>query len=187
MRRRVAFVHYAITDRAAGDVVPRLGEFAPGTLAVQLRDKALPPDERAREAERLREATAAAGHLLLIGGGDEALARAVGADGVHVPAAAPPPDAPDLLVGRSCHDAVELAAARDAAVDFVTLSPVLASPGKGAPLGWDRFEELAAAFPGPVFALGGVGPADLDEARRRGAGGVAGIRAYARGGDLTRT
>ena len=81
-------------------------------------------------------------------------------------------------MGCSCHDQAELARAEAAGVDFVTLSPVLASPGKGAPLGWDRFEALARTTRLPVFALGGVGPEDLEEARRLGAFGVAGIRGF---------
>ena len=40
------------------------------------------------------------------------------------------------------------------------------------------FAALGAACPLPVFALGGVGPADLATARAHGAFGVAGIRAF---------
>jgi len=174
----VSFRRYAITARQVGDVAPFLRRQEAGAAAVQLRDKDLEPGSRRAEAERLRAVTRAAGALLFIGGGDVALARAVGADGVHLPAALAPTPHPGLLVGCSCHDQAELARAEAAGVDFVTLSPVLASPGKGAPLGWDRFEALARTTRLPVFALGGVGPEDLEEARRLGAFGVAGIRGF---------
>ncbi|HET7162808.1 MAG TPA: thiamine phosphate synthase, partial [Rhodanobacteraceae bacterium] len=86
----------------------------------------------------------------------------------------------DAWVGASCHDAgeLELAAALD--VDFATLSPVsaTASHPDAAPLGWERFAQLVTAACLPVYALGGVGPDDLDLARASGAQGVAGIRAF---------
>jgi 8-oxo-dGTP diphosphatase len=41
------------------------------------------------------------------------------------------------------------------------------------PLGWTRFEELARGMPLPVYALGGLARADLEQAMRHGAHGVA--------------
>lgn len=109
------------------------------------------------------------------------LAVACGLDGVHLPARGLPPlDARGLLgegalIGRSCHDASELA--ESAACDYVTLSPVFAVPGKGEPLGFARFEELVAHCSVPVLALGGLDEAGAREAVRRGARGVAVRRA----------
>jgi len=174
----LSFRHYAITDRHCGNIKPRLGDFAPGTLAVQLRDKDLPLGWRRPLAEELRKATAEAGQLFFIGGGDVSLAREVGADGVHLPAGFPPLVDPNLIIGASCHTADELAAAVAMNVDFVTLSPVRGVPMKRPPMGWWGFAPLAATCSLPVFALGGLGPEDLDEAVRWGAWGVAGIRAY---------
>jgi 8-oxo-dGTP diphosphatase len=85
--------------------------------------------------------------------------------------------------GRVCaalHDAEELALAETLGVDDLLLGPVKPTdthPGQLG-LGWDAFEALRARTTRPVYALGGVGPADLLEARRRGAQGVAGIRAF---------
>lgn len=83
-------------------------------------------------------------------------------------------------VGVSCHDADELERAVQLGVDFATLSPVCATASHpdAIPLGWDRFAALVAAARLPVYALGGVGPADLERARAAGAQGVAGIRAF---------
>lgn len=83
-------------------------------------------------------------------------------------------------VGASCHDAAQLAKARQLGVDFATLSPVLATashPG-AMPLGWARFRTLAEAAALPVYALGGMSPAQLLQARAAGAHGVAGIRGF---------
>ena len=45
------------------------------------------------------------------------------------------------------------------------------------PLGWARFAALVRTAGLPVYALGGLGPADLDAAWAAGAQGVAAIRA----------
>lgn len=90
------------------------------------------------------------------------------------------PLAQNVWVGASCHDAEELELAAGLGVDFATLSPVRTTsshPGV-APLGWARFSRLVADARLPVYALGGVGPDDLERARSAGAQGVAGIRAF---------
>lgn len=83
-------------------------------------------------------------------------------------------------VGASCHDADELALASKLGCDFATLSPVMPtrSHPDAEPLGWPRFARLAEAASLPVFALGGVGPADVAEARMHAAQGIAGIRGF---------
>jgi len=85
-----------------------------------------------------------------------------------------------LPIGASCHDAVELELAVRIGCDFATLSPVCGTtshPGV-EPLGWPRFARLAEAASLPVYALGGMGPKELQEARLHAAQGVAGITAF---------
>jgi thiamine monophosphate synthase len=62
-------------------------------------------------------------------------------------------------------------------VDFAVLSPVLPTASHpGAPgLGWARFAELACDRPFPVYALGGMRPEMLAEARSHGAHGIASL------------
>jgi len=82
-------------------------------------------------------------------------------------------------VGASCHDAAELDHAARLGLDYAVLGPVketASHPGM-SPLGWERFEEVARDRPMPVYAIGGLTRADLAEARRRGAHGVALMRA----------
>jgi 8-oxo-dGTP diphosphatase len=83
-------------------------------------------------------------------------------------------------VGASCHDAQELERAAELNADFATLSPVCATASHpdAEPLGWKRFAEWVADARLPVYALGGVGPDDLERAHAAGAQGVAGIRAF---------
>ncbi|HEY3520505.1 MAG TPA: Nudix family hydrolase, partial [Rhodanobacteraceae bacterium] len=105
--------------------------------------------------------------------------------GVHLRAAQlrerqqrPLPDA--QWVGASCHDAQELELAARIDADFAVLGPVnpTASHPDAAPMGWQRFAELVFDARLPVYALGGVGPEDLDRALAVGAQGVAGIGAF---------
>ena len=83
-------------------------------------------------------------------------------------------------VGSSCHDAAELARASEIGADFATLSPVAptASHAGAESLGWSAFQQLAEAAALPVYALGGMMPAQAGLAREHAAQGVAGIAAF---------
>lgn len=85
----------------------------------------------------------------------------------------------DQLVAASCHDLAQLQAAQRLGCDFAVLGPVQATdshPGS-PPMGWDTFETLRAQVSLPLYALGGLHPDDITQARRHGAQGIAGIRA----------
>jgi 8-oxo-dGTP diphosphatase len=153
---------------------------ANGLRLIQLRDKTLPEYARLGLAhETVRRAHRYGARVLV--NGDPALARAAGADGVHLDstAAARLTARPDYdWIGVSCHDAAELAHAAAIEADFALLSPVLPTlthPG-AATLGWNTFSALAAASPIPVYGLGGLGRDDVALAQSHGAHGVALLR-----------
>jgi 8-oxo-dGTP diphosphatase len=153
---------------------------ANGLRLIQLRDKTLADDARlALARETVRRAHGHGARVLV--NGSLALARAAGADGVHLDssAAARLAARPDCdWVGVSCHDGAELAHAAAIGADFALLSPVLPTlthPG-AATLGWDRFAELAAASPIPVYGLGGLERDDVALALSHGAHGVGLLR-----------
>jgi len=102
----------------------------------------------------------------------------LGADQLRKLAERPLPSG--LMVGASCHDAEELALASALGCDFATLSPVLSTSAHpyAEPIGWPRFARLAEAASLPVYALGGLGPDDVAEARMHAAQGVAGVRGF---------
>lgn len=81
-------------------------------------------------------------------------------------------------LAASCHNAEELALARQMGVDFVTLSPVLAtlSHPEATALGWEEAGRLLREFPHPAYLLGGLSPDQLPQAWHQGAQGIAGIR-----------
>ena len=153
---------------------------ADGLRLIQLRDKTLPDDTRLQLArETVRRAHLQGARVLVNGPLD--LARAAGADGIHLDssAAARLTARPDCAwVGVSCHDTAELLHAADLGADFALLSPVLPTqthPG-ATTLGWAAFSALAAASPIPVYGLGGLGRDDVALAQSHGAHGVALLR-----------
>ncbi len=148
-----------------------------GLKLLQLREKELSRDalpELARKVCRLAHRFGA--RVLL--NSDEELARETGADGVHLTAQAlmrleVRPQG--MLVAASCHDVAELAQAMKLELDFAVLGSVKATrshPG-AATLGWDRFTQLARGATLPVYAIGGLSPADTEDAWRSGAHGIA--------------
>jgi thiamine-phosphate pyrophosphorylase len=163
-----------------------------GAPAVVVREKDLAPAERHYLAVRLRAATAGAAALIVAG--DPALARAVGADGVHLAADDPWPgdSAAGLRVGRSCHTPEELmAAAMGGVAAYATFSPVFATaskPGYGPALGIGGLAAGCRAVAGvgsslAVYALGGIGPAEAGACLAAGAAGVAVMGAVMRADD----
>jgi len=97
-----------------------------------------------------------------------------GADGLHV-------TAQELMklqgktqfTAASCHTREELERAMALELDFAVLGPVR---DKSPALGWQRFREIAAGASIPVYAIGGLTRADLADAWRAGAHGLAMIR-----------
>lgn len=88
---------------------------------------------------------------------------------------------PDVIwLSASCHNEAEVEKANSLEVDFIFISPVQDTPSHPGEdvLGWDKFQELAELAHMPVYALGGVGLDDLEQALARGAQGIAGIRAF---------
>ena len=102
------------------------------------------------------------------------VAMAAGADGVHLPSAAPRESLPGLLIARSCHSFKEV---QESTADFVTFGPVFDAPGKGPQVGLAGLK-AACQFGKPVFALGGVDWENAAQCMAAGAIGIAGIRMF---------
>lgn len=117
--------------------------------------------------------------------GDPEIVKKTGAAGVHLSSRLlmehrERPLSDEFRVGASCHDLDELLRAQQLRVDYVFLSPVrptASHPGKVA-MGWTKFASLVNRVSVPVYALGGMTSNDLNLARKYGARGVAGIRAF---------
>ncbi|RUP11464.1 MAG: thiamine phosphate synthase [Methylobacterium sp.] len=149
---------------------------------IWFRDRDLETDARRRLGEAVAERVRAAKGVLTVGG-DVALARALGADGVHLGggsgleaiAAARAALGERALIGVSAHATHEVAQAASAGADYATLSPIYATaskPGYGPALG---LAGLAAACDRelPIVALGGLDADRIDGCRAAGAAAVA--------------
>ena len=103
--------------------------------------------------------------------------------GLHVPARflktlkSRPVPAGELF-GVSCHGTGELKNALALGADYAFLGPVNQTASHpGAPgIGWEKFADLVRELPLPVYAIGGLGPEDLETAWAAGAQGIAAIR-----------
>ncbi|WP_456600446.1 thiamine phosphate synthase [Blastococcus sp. SYSU DS0616] len=155
-------------DRPLVDVVAAAVEA--GARAVVLREKDLPAAERDLLAAELAPVIASVGGVLLRAG-------APGATGaVHLSASEPFPAPRPPVVGRSCHSAAEVAAARAEGCDYVTVSPVFPTPSKpgyGPALGPEGLRAILVPGAPPALALGGVLPEHVPSLLAAGAHGVA--------------
>ena len=153
---------------------------AGGLRLVQVREKEMSEKELLRFAGEVVRRAHAHGARVLVNGGVE-LAQRAAADGVHLSSAQlmrlreRPATA---LVGASCHNAAEIAHAHALGADLAVLGPVQATPSHpgAAGIGWDPFVALTREAKLPVYALGGMRPADLETAWRHGAHGISMMR-----------
>ena len=152
-----------------------------GIRRVQLRAPACAPERwrvlAARAAARCREA----GAEVLVNA-DLELARELGT-GVHLRASQihefnvrPLPHG--VPVAASCHTLHDLRVAQDLRCDFVVLGSVKPTTSHPdiVPLGWEGFAVMRESVSLPIYAIGGLVPDDVAEARRHGAQGIAAIR-----------
>lgn len=151
-----------------------------GVKLLQIRQKTMSQDQL-RQYSNAAVQLAKQYQAIVLVNENITLAQALGADGVHLTST-------QLLslgtrptvnwCGASCHNEQELQRAEQLGVDFVTLSPVyptLSHPD-ALSLGWEKFAALVRDYPLPVYALGGLLPADLKIAREHGAHGIAMMR-----------
>jgi len=157
---------------------------ATGISRIQARLPGVDPGLRRSLVAAAAERCRAAGAGLLVNS-DIALAQESGI-GLHLRAAQlagmdrRPALAGGALLAASCHGAADLAHAGRLGCDFVVLGavkPTATHPGQPG-IGWDAFARLRECTSLPIYAIGGLGGGDLDDARRHGAQGVAGIRSF---------
>ena len=163
----------------AGDWLAVLGRaLAGGTRRVQLRAPGLDADQWRPLAAQAVALCREAGADVLVNG-DPGLARELGA-GLHLRAAQLCDARPDVPgpVAASCHTVEDLQRAEALGCDFAVVGPVAATATHpdAAPIGWPAFARLREVVALPLYAIGGMGVADLPLARAHGAQGIAAIR-----------
>ena len=168
--------------------LPRLR--ALGVRRFVLREKSCPPAARRAIAQQVVPACARLGIECWISE-DAALAAEAGARGVHLSERSASPrrlaqEFPDLHFGVSLHDPLRRPLLDVARCDHAFLGPVFATPSKAgaAGLGIEGFLRIAERLPIPVYPLGGIGAAELDELARAGVHRAAGIRLFFASDDI---
>ncbi|MGI9054815.1 MAG: thiamine phosphate synthase [Pyrinomonadaceae bacterium] len=83
----------------------------------------------------------------------------------------------NFILGVSTHSIEKAEQAKTEGADFVTFSPIFASPGKVTPAGLEKLREVCEKLkPFPVIALGGIDETNYNSVLEKGASGFAAIR-----------
>ncbi|HZA54641.1 MAG TPA: thiamine phosphate synthase [Candidatus Udaeobacter sp.] len=180
---------YLVTDRSQSrgrDLLWVLEQALDGGVkAIQLREKDLGGKELFDLAEKTRELCIRYDARFLINDRID-VALAVDADGVQVGSASIPIDTarkllgPRKLLGASTHSLAEAQQAEQNGADFILFGPVYFTPSKavyGAPQGLAALKKIVEKIPSPVYAIGGIKPENINDARATGVRGVALISA----------
>jgi thiamine-phosphate pyrophosphorylase len=156
-----------------------------GAHVIQLRDKQLPEEEFARVAARVLAICRAHGAQLIVNDRVH-VAKAVGADGVHVGRDdVRVQDARVVMgtlavIGTSAANAAEAQQAHRAGADYIGVGHVFATSTKqksGVPIGLAVLEDATRNTSRPVIAIGGINAENAADVLRTGAHGIAVISA----------
>jgi len=180
---------YLVTDRGccAGRALEEVVAQAVkgGVACVQLREKDLPTGPFVELARAMRALLAPFRVPLIINDRLD-VALASGADGVHVGQADMPCGivrqfmGPQAIIGLSVETWGEVEAAERLPVDYLGVSPVFPTPTKTDTKGAWGIQGLARIRAGsrhPLVAIGGLNLANVTEAVRAGADGIAVVSA----------
>ncbi len=181
---------YALTPDAEPERILELAEAwcGAGVDILQLRHKTLGRGALLRLAERLRDICRRQDVLFIVNDHLD-IALLSGADGVHLgeddlsladaEKALQNAGSRRIIVGASASRTEVARAAERAGADYLGAGPAYATPIKAekAAMGPDGVRQIQDAVCIPVFAIGGVGPANVEELRAHGIDRVCVIRA----------
>jgi thiamine-phosphate pyrophosphorylase len=149
---------------------------------VQMREKNGSKRERLYLAEKFRDEIPSQERLLIIDD-DVDVALLSGADGVHLgnddlPLASVRKLAPDLLIGKSCHNLREALMAQDEGADYINIGPIFETNTKVGqmPVGLNLIGEIKGRVNIPITVMGGITKSNLPTVLAAGATKVAMIK-----------
>jgi thiamine-phosphate pyrophosphorylase len=143
-----------------------------GSIAVQLRNRALEGAALLRIALRLRSITSLFSAPLFVNDRLD-VALAAGADGVHLPGHGLQPRAvralsgDRLIISAAAHSLAQAQKLAQSGADCLTFGPIWPTPSKPdepsipvadrvSPVGTEALAAVTAALPIPIYALGGI-------------------------------
>ena len=161
-----------------------------GCRWISLREKDLSDDEQVALLRMLLPMARRHGARLTLHG-DATLAKASGADGVHLSAGSDPAAArallgPDKLVGVSIHTATEAESVPPGTADYAVAGPAYetaSKPGYGPEIGRKGLGDLARASRVPLVAIGGLNATRAAEVMAVGVIGIAVMGSIMRAAD----
>lgn len=170
---------YSSLDEAVLHVSKRIEQ---GIRLIQFRAHYLVDEDYLVWADKLAELCQSFQTFLILNR-DVQLVNNIQADGIHLTSARliackEKPVINGKWLSASVHNKVELEKANDLGVDFIVVSPVLATEShpEAEPLGWPAFYQLTEKANMPVYALGGMTLSELEKSYQYGAQGIAAIR-----------
>ena len=151
-----------------------------GVRALQLREKNLTDCELIELGNQLRILTSNYNAKLIMNSRAD-IAKIIDADGVHLTENSAHANEikstfPDLIVGVSTHSLESAQIAEAQGADYITFSPIYATPSKanyGPPQGLGLLRQVSQEVNLPVLALGGITLHRVSECLEQGAFGVA--------------
>ncbi|HSA60414.1 MAG TPA: thiamine phosphate synthase [bacterium] len=167
-----------------------------GASVIQLRDKRrLESPDRERifrdTAGRIQDLKARFDFIWIVND-DLGVAKAIGADGVHVGRDDPSPEecrrilGPDKIIGYSSHGLEEAVGAERRGADYIAFGAIFSTPtkGPGHPVqGLEKLRQVVKAVKIPVVAIGGINRSNIKDVLATGVHSVAMISALAKTGD----
>ena len=160
------------------------GAIRGGADVIQLRDKRASTSQLIQEAEKLKALTQAFQIPLIVNDRVD-VAKAVGADGVHLGQDDLPVTVardilgPDRLIGKSTHSLEQALAAEAEGAHYIGLGPVFATPTKPdyETIGTKLIADVIARVRIPLVCIGGIERSTITPVLEAGAACVAVVRA----------
>jgi len=165
---------------------------AGGVDIIQMREKRKEKDGLVKLGSELAELCGNRGVIFIVND-DPALAREVGADGVHLGQEDikrwPVDEARrsvgnDKLIGVSTHSLGQFKKANKEDVDYIAFGPIFPTKTKDYFLGTGDAPKVMKIARKPVFLIGGINLSNIDELLVLGASNIALIRGIAEAGDI---
>lgn len=168
-----------------------------GITAFQYREKGastLTGPERVKLGQKLRQLTEEAGIPLIVDD-DVALAKEIGADGIHVGQKDKGIDqvlreAGGMFVGYSCNTPEQVEKANNLPVAYLGSGPVFPTNSKAdadPALGLDKLANLVKRSRHPIVAIGGISEANMEETLATGVAGISVISMILQSPNITET
>jgi thiamine-phosphate pyrophosphorylase len=165
-----------------------------GADILQLREKGKPAEEIVMTGKEIAAICKAGGRIFIVND-DPLIARRIGADGVHLGQedikrfpikTARSTVGQGGIIGVSTHSLEQFEKANEEDVDYIAFGPIFPTKTKDYAIGTADIEDVMRLAKRPVFFIGGITIANMDEILNRGGRNVALIRGVSEAADMAK-